>query len=492
MSVPIRQRDLLLNSKITPAYSVSFRSSGYDPVGVREDLARGMVARVAVGDERVRNDFDRVPIFQRPVCNATWDKRKKRWVDFAWQGEQGFSWSPTEPFREVLYRCQPFWYCVDMSDDAPCWVSVSQYPLEGYSLAPMFKNGKDFVYRPCFEMGIGEDGLPHSRAGLKPCKLEPPDLMGRARSFDTDAATTERAAEWFSDLLLLWVEFGTRKIQTQMHGFARVAEVVQAQYVGQPEPGVALLRLSGELADRLFSGMFVSLSGEQSAAVFCKEARVKQAVIKEGNELEALLEGKFDFSKLYESDDAEREQVSMTLLFAQSGLALPCVCNASSGAPASPVNGYTPMTWRGKENAWGNLSSLICDVRLGTKVANGVYRHSVYSLDDCRQWSKELNENWRLCDIVSTVQSWAYIQSFACDSKRPWVMFPKLVQGYSSRYHCAVLRTPVYSDCSLFTGGGHYDYKSYVSPCSQILMVTNSWDGLSLGGARLILHEGGL
>ena len=110
MTEHVKQKHLLAIDRMTRAWSVSFDPDSVSPDGTREDLAANMVANVAVGDQKVRNDFDRVSIFKRPIFNATWDSTKGCWVDLVAQGEAGFTFSPTQENREVVYRCQPFWY----------------------------------------------------------------------------------------------------------------------------------------------------------------------------------------------------------------------------------------------------------------------------------------------------------------------------------------------------------------------------------------------
>ena len=218
MTEHVKQKHLLSINRRRHAWSVSFDLDSVSPDGVREDLARNMVANVAVGSGIVRNDFDRISIFQRPIFNATWDSATQRWVDFVAQGEPGFSFSPTEENREVLYRCQPFWYKIEFEGlYGPKFVSVTDTPQEGYKLAPMFKDGVTYEYRPCFEIGIGSDGKPHSRAGLRPYESMPAEFMNKVCTYDS-AAHTETMADWFSDYLLLLVEFGTRNLQGIMQG----------------------------------------------------------------------------------------------------------------------------------------------------------------------------------------------------------------------------------------------------------------------------------
>ncbi len=218
MSFSVKQQVLLRESKgQAHVYSVSFP----DPAkaeGVREDQARDLIVDVAYDGRLVRNDFDRVPIFQRPIFNATWNSSLKCWEKLVPRGDSGFSWSPTEAGREVVYRCRPFWYKLDMTGDhAPVRVSVADRPIEGFLLAPMFKNGTDFVYRPVFEMTVDEEGIPHSRAGGTPLRTSPVELTNTVQLYDS-AARLESVRDWFSDALLQLVEFATWDIGALMPG----------------------------------------------------------------------------------------------------------------------------------------------------------------------------------------------------------------------------------------------------------------------------------
>ncbi len=211
----LRSRELLRMGRVEKVWSVYFDRSIQ---GTRSNAAAGLVANVSKDGSPVRNDFDHIPIFQRPIFNATWDPYEKRWIDLVPADSPDFSWSPTKPYREVVYRCTPFWYRIrSLSDYLPTEVSVADRPLLGYTLAPMFQNGEEYVYRPCFEMALGDDGLPHSRAGLTPLRSDGTDLMQKARRF-SGAARTECLADWFSDVLLLLVEFATWRVGSLMSG----------------------------------------------------------------------------------------------------------------------------------------------------------------------------------------------------------------------------------------------------------------------------------
>lgn len=218
MSLFIKQRVLMRESEGTPhVYTVRFPDP-MSTIGVREDQARGLCVGISYDGNAIRNDFDRVPIFQRPIFNATWDPFFKRWEDLVPQGAETFSWSPTEKNREVVYRCRPFWYQLDMAGDyGPYRVSVADRPVKGFHLAPIFKNGTDFVYRPVFEMTVDGEGIPHSRAGESPLTEKATDLIEIVQRYDS-AARLESVRDWFSDTLLQLVEFARWDIGTLMTG----------------------------------------------------------------------------------------------------------------------------------------------------------------------------------------------------------------------------------------------------------------------------------
>lgn len=206
MSFPIIQHRLGLLDQYPDAYTVIFPDST-TPMGTRAGLARGMKTEIATAPQTwVENDFDNVPIFQRPIGNATWNGTEGKWRSFVPSTSPFFTLTPTEPCREVVYRCTPFWYRVSsVGSCGPHAVSVADRPLPGFRLAPIFQNGSDYVYRPVFQMSVGTDGLPHSRGGTAAMQGNPAELWATARRYDA-RARLEGAAEWFSDLLLQMVE----------------------------------------------------------------------------------------------------------------------------------------------------------------------------------------------------------------------------------------------------------------------------------------------
>lgn len=387
MTDHVRQQLHLSKNTVLPVWSVSFREDPSCPIGVREDLARNMVAEVAVRGGTVRNDFDRIPIFKRPVFNATWNEEKRCWEDFVEQGEAGFTPTPKAKGREVVYRCQPFWYRIEQGKEyGPVFVSVAAQPLDGYRLAPMFKNGRDFVYRPSFELSFDQFGAPHSRAGLKPFEGTPTALMSTLRAH-SESARTETTAEWFSDYLLLLVEFGRRDLQNVMHGNWGKEVIIDAYSNMIDDVEIFGFTTYGEPPCAI---------GEQ--CLFCysdyrEEDTEKQRVVTLHG-VSYLDDGSclLDFA-LSDAMDLVLECVEFTVrpMPMNTGSAFVAVKSATSGTSGTSTDAIAPIIWRGKENPWGNTASFMCDVIFSVKQDRLFYP---YYLADISHFDGTPNEHY--------------------------------------------------------------------------------------------------
>ncbi len=390
MTEHVRQRLYLAKNKFLPVWSISFRDDPSCPIGVREDLAKNMVAEVAVRGAKVKNDFDRVPIFQRPIFNATWNDQKGCWEDFIEQGEEGFTLTPKGKNREVVYRCQPFWYKIEQGKNyGPVFVSVAAQPLDGYTLAPMFKNGTDYVYRPSFELALDINGAPHSRAGLKPFEGNAAAVLSTARKFSQNARV-ETTKEWFSDYLLLLVEFGRRDLHNVMHGYWHEGIYPESYYTMIDDKDVAGLSV---YETPPFS------VGDQCLLIYddYRQEHTEQRRIVTLHRIYYLDDGAFllDFG-LTDMEDLLNNCVSFNLrrMPINTGVALATVTNATSGTAGYSTDAVASIVWRGKENPWGNTGSFMCDVIYEVGENSLFYP---FVIDDISLFDGTKNAHYRCC-----------------------------------------------------------------------------------------------
>lgn len=452
-----------------PAYSVSFRDSRLRPRGVREDLARGMVAGVGTEGRFVRNDFDALNIFYRPICNATWNAEKRCWDSIVFREESSFTWHPTAPNREVVYRCTPFYYKLDMQgESAPSWVSVSPYPLPGYTLAPMFKNALDYVYRPAFEAAIDPvDGLPHSRAGLRPLGTTCAGVIEALRQYDA-AARPEGYAEYFSDLLLMWVEFATRDLCSVMSGARFCNRGGQATYGGVDALGHSLLYLGSAYANYFCRDMEISV--KSAAGEMLAESISILSVSRQTNGSLCLTLS----DALAGEGLAEGAALSLTSLYWRTGAVLPHL-SATSGARTELQGDLAPCAWRGKENAWGNRPKMLWDFRSNAT--------RLYYLPTYADWSASLTDSWKPLDAAVNPKA-GYIQAFSFSAEFPHLMLPSKTSIDRAELSCfgAYFSRPARGSSFFVTVGAGDMNNGYHNPASLRCLASNA----SYIGGRLI------
>ncbi len=484
MTEHVRQRKLLHTEPPLHAWSVSFRDSALSPIGTREDLAREMVAEVAVGDAAVRNDFDEISIFQRPIFNATWDSELGCWKDFVAKGEAGFTYSPTEENREVVYRCTPFWYRIEFTADGdPNFFSVSDSPEKGYTLAPMFRDGETYEYRPCFEMSVDENGKPHSRAGVEPLQGTALSVINTCRSFDS-AARTESYADWFSDLVLLMVEFATKDLKSVMKGHAEAVPLRFAlEESGLERTGLYLtVREVFDVGDSVI--LYYYLSGKYVS-------KTVQIVEIDPDYIS-------NFGHYLGLDISEEEVYSignegmypyLCGFVKETGGALPVVTNASSGI-AHKDNG-APCVWRGKENPWGNAGSLIWDI--AARLAKN-YCLNPCVLDDFSQFSGTLNEHYREYPTLPVqIGSSSYVTKLkGIEDIAPYYFMPSATStrnnlGWCCRAHLDNQKQKGDDTRFLRVGGSHRTESGGSHAILQFLGQSCEDDCF---GARLVMKEG--
>ena len=415
-------------------YSVRFH--GLDPMGVREDDAEGMVADIALGDEVVRNDFDNVPFFRRRICCCTYSPNDRTWMVNAYLGEPGFDWYGGN--GEVMYECRPFYYKIEYGESgSPSYVSVAESKVSAsYQLAPMFNSLTRSEYRPCFQMGL-VDGKPTSRAGLVPHVDSLDGFMEKARLCGKKFHV-ETAKEWFSDALLLWVEFATKNWQNVFPGATTMAR--------GDEEGAKVLSTpigNGVQLDKSFytDGQYVALGstpygnekGDYLQLVFQQNSGNNTATFKlTPSPSTAASRGDYVTPRMWKTGDALLQ------------------VNASSGIRNGRDLSKMPFVWRGKENPWGNGSEAICDVLAVKKGTDFVY----YYTNDVQSYNGgAMNYNYSSLDILPFSED-GYIGGVTLGNYR---FFPTELGATSSTGLCGAYRAPVHDTNVLYVGGGLSD-----------------------------------
>ena len=421
------------SAKENPVKKYSVRFSGMAPEGVREDDAVGMIAEVAVGDESVVNDFDSVSFFNRPICNCVWDAAAGKWRVNSYLGEPGFDWYGAG--GEVMYECTPFYYkAIFDGTGSPTFVSVTATPIEGYSLAPMFKNGYDKVYCPCFNIAV-VDGKPVSRAGLVPHTASLNDYMTLVSSFDAKAGL-ETAESYFSDALLLWVEFATKSWRSVMAGAGDLQYFAQTKIQEMISDTCIRVNATGFVV-----GQQIAIGNSEYGGNMIKSIEV---VAVEQSGAETILTVAEPMTNI-----GVNYYVSSRMY--KTGAALLNVTGASSGSPVSNTDIKHPCVWRGKENPWCNGHSWICNV-LVKKKGTDSKPHVMYLPDISKYAAGQITDDYIEADF-SLATSNGIIRTLCVDKRYPFLFGVSETIFSSAFYMTSYYQAPVYDVSTVRMGG---------------------------------------
>ncbi len=457
--------------KESPVKKYSVRFSGSAPAGSREDDAVGMRAEVAVDDDTVVNDFDSVSFFNRPICNCVWDASARRWRVKAYLGEPDFDWYGAN--GEVMYEATPFYYKADFDGaGAPTYVSVTATPIEGYSLAPVFKNGYDKMYFPCFNIAL-VDGLPVSRAGLVPHTASLNDFMILSASFDAKAGL-ETVESYFSDALLLWVEFATKSWKNMMAGVGslpytastKIQEIISETSIRVNAKGFVVGQEIAVGTAEYGGGLVPSIE------ITALEETDAGTVITVAEPMTNISQYHYVSSRMY-----------------KTGAALTKVTKASSGSPVSNTDGKHPCVWRGKENPWCNGSSWICNMlvkRNGSGVTSDPYVYKLYYLPDISKYSEgTLTEDYIEADFELATSN-GNIKTLCVDKRYPFLFGAKETVFSTAQYMTSYYYPSSYELGAVRMGGEFNNGKN-----GGFLMDTTKRPNTGGSGcaARLLINE---
>ena len=455
-------------------YSVRFIGSVAD--GVREDSAVGLIAEVAVDAEKVRNDFDNIPFYSRPICNCYWDTVNRKWVVRAYKGDPTFAWDGSN--GEVMYECTPFYYKIEFDGDyAPSYVSVTAVPRIGYKLAPLFKNGVDKVYCPCFEMA-SYGGKATSRAGLSPEWGSLNTLTATARTFDVKAHV-EPIEAVFSDLILQYVEFATKDLKGIMAGCSNLINkpadtIIKALNDTQFE-------ISSAVGEALVIGQSIQIGKAKNGADIASSVEIKNVVtsgdvstVTLNSSVSGLGAGQFITSTMF-----------------RTGAAAIAVRNASSGSPVSNTDAKHPCIWRGKENPWGNglstISNLLVNLENGARIVYYLQKSYLYNIST--KLEEILIEDYISTEMELPATGTGHVAKLGIPSEElDFIMLPVKLGGSATSGACmrflnagtSITLSQVHiGGCMTENKGGAYSYNIGSAP-------TTKWNTY---GARLFLLE---
>ena len=453
------ERIIVLEGK-SRVYGVRF--SGSSPEGVRYGAAENMRAEISLNGAACVNDFDTVPFYNRRICCCKWDAQGRKWKVNAYKGENGYAADGTN--GEVMYECLPFYYRTDLNS----FFEVSGTPLEGFTLAPMFRNGTDKVYCPSYWSST-VDGKATSRSRLAPTTASLNTHMAAMRGFDSKAHT-ETMKQRFSDYILQVVEFATKNLKSVMTGAYRLAVNnlnLRIEAVISP----SRFELNAAAAGCFRAGQSIAIGSAYGDADIADNVIVRSCmdtgVVLE-SEVSGLAVGQYLTSRMWVNGMTDFIPYSSGTVIDNSG--------------------FYPCIWRGKCDPWGDACSPLCDVLIKRTAVSEGYSCEAYCLDEPWKYSGgTLTKDYFPCNMVVFGISSGYGKSFGADTRRSYVMLQNQLGADENTYTTAYYNQPTFELTVIAAGSTNGEAYGMLSPVRFSAVLPAAYSDAY--AARLYLEE---
>lgn len=439
-------------------YGARWAEGSSASAGERVGDAAGLVANAGVDDEVVQNDFDGVyPWAGRRRCNGYRDSDGE-FVVTAYEGEAGYSQSDPD---KLVYVETPLFYYFDGVKDGYEQKLISMLPQPGFLPSPACVGSdgslRSHSYSAAYLMAL-EDGKATSRAGAFSAYGGLNGMMDGARTLGAQYAL-ERTATWYTESLLMTVEFATKDLQSVMAGATGYSyNIAKAKAAESGANRVALGNAYNEAAQYVV-GVPITLSHTGSTGdVTVENRRVTAITPKNASETYLYFDG--------EPVDITQE----TTVFVRSwenGAA--DGVRATSGSPVSNQSGKYPCVYRGRENPYGNAWQFLCDVMSQRTASAGAWAYNAYYLPDATRYSSgALTEDYVKLDYALSAES-GTIAALGYDVRYPWVRLATAVVGDRNSGYSDAYRPP---DASTYQAawvcGGMWNGAD-AGPCAHLL-----------------------
>lgn len=436
----------------SPRYGVRFSGSGNSGSTVtRLYDAVGLTAAVGTDTATAVNDFDGIaPWSNRRRCCGYWDDAGQ-FVINAYEGEPGYTTDGSN--GEVWVESSLWYYQHTVSEDGVEEIIISTYQYPGFSPAPIFlsRGGQAQPYLKAYTAAYPMatvDGKPTSRSGVFTGSYSLNAAMTEARTAGENYCTTT-AGEWYSDWLLMVVEFATRNLQAIMVGATQLPWATTDTAL-VAETGANRIIISASNASGYVVGQTIGIGTTQGGNQVCSNRRITSIETVEGGTA-------INF-------DGDPVDIAVgNMVYSLAWITGTCDgVQSSSGSYTSNTSGKYNCIYRGKEKPYGDCFEWCCDVlfqRHGAGTAEDPYTYTTHYLPDPTKYSGgAITEDYVQLGYGIPVQD-GYSTALGLDERFPWVRIPSAIGGSTTTY---------YSD--------YYQYPRYAVTAGRLGGVWLSWD----------------
>lgn len=419
----------------TPRYGVRFSGSGNTGSTVtRLYDAVGLTAAVGTDTDTAVNDFDSIaPWSTRRRCCGYWDD-SGQFVINAYEGEPGYT---TDGSNGEVWVEQSLWYYQHtVSEDGVEEITISTYQYPGFSPAPIFlsQGGQAQPYLKAYTAAYPMatvDGKPTSRSGVFPGTYSLNSAMTAARTAGESYCTTT-VGEWYSDWLLMVVEFATRNLQSIMVGATQLPWYTTHTAL-EAETGVNRIIISAANASGYVVGQTIGIGTTQGGDQVCSNRRITSIETVEGG-------AAINFN------GAPVDIAVGNMIYSLAWITGICDgVQSSSGSPTSNTSGKYQCIYRGKEKPYGDCFEWCCDVlfqRRGAGSSEDPYTYTAHYLPDPTKYSNgSITEDYVQLGY-GVPETDGYAIELGLDERFPWVRIPSALGGSTSTYYSDYYQYP--------------------------------------------------
>ena len=405
------------------------------PTGERTGAAVGMTAEVSTDTYAGVNDFDMIPCFRYDSVNGYLDSDNQVHTT-AVEGDLNFARDGSNGDCFSRFQLSFFRYYVDGNYEH---FEISDTWHNGFAPFGIFikPDGslRNFAYIAQYEMGYNEDtfcasisGVPvahntYSNHNATTSGLSHDSQLAefRKKGIQYCGMTTKEVA--FLQHLFI-IEFATKNSQSVMQG---CTSFNFRKPVSVAETGVERIIVSNANATCYPVGCTISLSKTDGSAADRDNAYMHTTV----NRKRVISQEPYDANNTAINIDNGGTTFDTTTTMYISTMpwytGVTDAVKGTSGSYKSNTNGYYPMKYRGVENLYGHVWTIMSDVVISN--------YKAYICYDCTKFKTSVSADYSEVGYTLTKNS-DWVKEMGHDTNHPSVRLPVTVGGSSSTYYC--------------------------------------------------------
>ena len=428
-------------------YGIRFSGSANTGATVTRTYdAVGLVAGVGTDTQTATNDFDNIyPWSARRRCCGGWNSDGVFVVN-AYKGEPGYA---TDGSNGEVWVENSLFYYKHFYDDGVEEIDICAVQLPGYQPAPIFLNSdgtlRQKAYTAAYPMAT-VNGSPTSRSGVFADTYSQISGMAAAKTLGEKYCITT-TAEWYTELIMMVVEFGTRNLQTVMAG-ATGMPYTAADTATVAETSTNRIIVANATANKYVLGQSIGIGASHGSTSIAN------------NRIVTAIETYDTDNKSITFDGAAVDIAVGNVVWTTGWKNGSCdTVLSSSGSYISNSDGRHNCMYRGREKPYGNFFETNSDIlfsRTGEGTEQSPYAYDIYYLDDITKYNAGTLTNDYIKLTYNIPVTDGYVKTLGYDERYPWLRLPDSVGASTVTYYSDYYYYPRYALCAGRVGGSWF------------------------------------